>query len=486
MRTTASTLARPSRRLALVAAAVVVGLAACGEAETPSASDLPVIAVGASGSGGKVAAGAMESDARMTIMPMDIDYVWAGQEAGATSVTAWRFEGEVTAADATRLAAALGVAGEPVALPAEQGGGWVVGPQDGSAPTVTLSDDGLGSWWFSAPYSGVGAVDCVLPADADPSDSTVPVEVCPEPTPPEGVPTPDEARAATERLLAELGVDNVEVEVYGDEWSAGSTVYPLVDGVRSQLAWSFGFGENGTLQWASGSLLEPVAVGDYPLVGCAAGVARLNDEANAWLGGGVPMPAADLARSTGVAGVPEPAPLPEDQVLIDPAAPVESVPGDTTPVVVTLASCAIERMPVWAADGTVWLLPSYLFTADDGGHYSVIAIDDRFLQPPTQTVATEVPVTEPSTEPPASNVPTTPAPGTEVPNTVIAEPTVEDAQVLVGLPLADAEQLAAESKWTVRALRIDGEDLAGTMDLRPDRVNVEIVDGVVVAILGVG
>lgn len=488
MRSTASTIIRPSRRLVFAAAAVIIGLSACGDAETPSASDLPVIAIGSAGDG-KLAAGAMAADERMSIMPYyNVDYVWAGQEAGATTSTAWRYQGEVTEADVARIAAALGVAGTPAALPADQGGGWVVGPQDGSAPSVTVSTDGLGSWWFNAPYSGP-VVECVLPVDTDPTDSVVPVEECPEPTPPEGVPTEDEALAATEDLLAALGVDRgaVELEAYADDWSANTTVFPLIDGSRTQMAWSFGFGENGALQWASGALLEPVVVGDYPLVGCEAGVARLNDEANAWLGGGgVPMPADDLARSSGAAGVPEPAPLPDDQVLIDPAAPV-----DTTPVVVTLTSCSVERMPVWAADGTVWLLPSYLFTADDGGQYSVIAIDDQFLQPPTETVTTEVPVTEvpvdpPTTDLPATTVPGTDVPVTEVPNTVIGEPTVEEAQVLVGLPIADAEQLAGESGWTVRVMRIDGEDQAGTMDLRTERVNVEIADGVVVAILSVG
>lgn len=57
---------------------------------------------------------------------------------------------------------------------------------------------------------------------------------------------------------------------------------------------------------------------------------------------------------------------------------------------------------------------------------------------------------------------------------------------LVGRPIEEASAIAIDRGLTVRVMRLDGEDLMGTMDYRTDRVNVEVADGVVVAILGIG
>lgn len=52
---------------------------------------------------------------------------------------------------------------------------------------------------------------------------------------------------------------------------------------------------------------------------------------------------------------------------------------------------------------------------------------------------------------------------------------------LLGLTLHAARQIA-----NVRPTKIDGEYMIATMDFRPERINVEIKDGVIVAILGHG
>lgn len=61
-----------------------------------------------------------------------------------------------------------------------------------------------------------------------------------------------------------------------------------------------------------------------------------------------------------------------------------------------------------------------------------------------------------------------------------------DARELLGKSLADAESTAAEHSCTVRVAVEDGENLILTMDLLPDRVNVETSDDVVVGIQNVG
>jgi hypothetical protein len=79
-----------------------------------------------------------------------------------------------------------------------------------------------------------------------------------------------------------------------------------------------------------------------------------------------------------------------------------------------------------------------------------------------------------SSEPPTS----TPCP---------AEPTVESAgDVVVGLTPEEATVAAEDCGWILRVVRIDGEDQPVTRDLRPNRVNVEVTDGEVTAVVNIG
>ena len=73
------------------------------------------------------------------------------------------------------------------------------------------------------------------------------------------------------------------------------------------------------------------------------------------------------------------------------------------------------------------------------------------------------------------------------PSEPVDAPTVEAAaELLVGLPEADAEAAARDAGWEFRVSRRDGEDLAVTADLRPNRVNVEVTDEVVTDVLSIG
>jgi hypothetical protein len=63
---------------------------------------------------------------------------------------------------------------------------------------------------------------------------------------------------------------------------------------------------------------------------------------------------------------------------------------------------------------------------------------------------------------------------------------VRDA--LVGLTLSEAEELLYENgwSWTLRAVRVNGEDLAMTDDYRPDRVNIVTEDGEITDVVSFG
>ncbi len=58
---------------------------------------------------------------------------------------------------------------------------------------------------------------------------------------------------------------------------------------------------------------------------------------------------------------------------------------------------------------------------------------------------------------------------------------------LIGLTVEQAEPIAAEHGITViRVMAEDGEHFFGTCDFRMDRLDVEITDGVISGIIGVG
>jgi hypothetical protein len=61
-----------------------------------------------------------------------------------------------------------------------------------------------------------------------------------------------------------------------------------------------------------------------------------------------------------------------------------------------------------------------------------------------------------------------------------------DANELVGMSLADAEDAARQHGCSVRVTERDGEQLPATLDLQPDRIGVAVTDDEVVAITGVG
>ena len=69
---------------------------------------------------------------------------------------------------------------------------------------------------------------------------------------------------------------------------------------------------------------------------------------------------------------------------------------------VTLTNAKPSLEQLWAQDGTIWLMPGYSFDSSDGGTYSVIAVEDIYIQtePDVSTLDTKPavpPVTDPVT-----------------------------------------------------------------------------------------
>ncbi|NCX60445.1 MAG: hypothetical protein EBW98_04530 [Actinobacteria bacterium] len=110
-----------------------------------------------------------------------------------------------------------------------EGGGFVVGPTDGSAPSVSFGDpefDPYLNWYYSSAWATSSrssepavAPDATTTDSAESSDSATPttfVEVPEEMKRPENLPTKDEAQERAKSIMDEAGVDvrDDDIEVW--------------------------------------------------------------------------------------------------------------------------------------------------------------------------------------------------------------------------------------------------------------------------------
>jgi len=580
-----------SRRLVLVAAATVTlsfVAGACGSegspaggagasttvGETSSTTLAPqVIVVSGSPNGGgsavPAAAGAADEAMDSKMIAALIHYTYEGAVPDLTGpAPSWSFPtgAVVDEADVAAVAAALGVAGEPVAVPEDEGGGWRVGPADYSGPVVTFGTDALQSWWYNAPIAP--REDCAYYPPGDPmgDPETADLPSCDEVPPPEGVPDEATAEALAEELFAAVGMDpaRYELETYADEWSAGVTAYLVVDGMKTWATASVGFGGDAELTWASGFLAEPVRAADYERIGVEAVVERLNEQSASWWGGdgvlmdgmsdagaartddGVAaevaadeMPAAPIdSTGTDVVGptgtdvaVPDTEVVPPDAstpVVIDPA-PVDSGPVITEPEVtepemtepetieITLSDATPSLEMIYAADGTIWLVPGYRFATSDGYEITAPAVADEYLQyddavpmPVDAPMPVEEPIPVDISLPGEISIPIVPTEGNgAAPSagsgdgssgsaaplcaglpTAITEPPLgmAVADIIVGMCVDDARAFIEgyQEGAALRVVREDGEDLAVTADFDELRVNVAVEGGVITEVISLG
>ena len=322
------------------------------------------------------------------------DTAFAGGIGGRTTFTAqglgderstapaWAFDGAgtVSAATASRLAEVLGVEGEP-----RQEGGWVVGPTDGSGPTVQLGTDGAASVWFYDPAidelvtTPVEPVPLPAPAEGDEggmsSSSGDAGDIAPtEPTveEPEPVDATDGPAAALRETLTALGVDGdgAEYEVQ-PHWSGGElqsvVAHQTVGGVRTGLMWNAEVAGD-RLYSLSGPLAPLVPLGDYEVVSPTEAVARLGDPRF----GGSEVWREDVMRIM---------PAPEERDWnAPPAAPPAA--GDPIPwpvADVTITSAELTLTEHWTDGGATLLLPAYELSDADGRTWQVIAVADGQL-----------------------------------------------------------------------------------------------------------
>lgn len=423
-----TTLASRRRTRWLQAAAVAAGVALVGSGGYALGSqDDATVAADAITLGGAAAPEAASADSAagsatdMRIAPgfgLRAVFTASGLSDDAGTGRSWALDAAAvfSAETAARVASVLGVAGEPTL----QWGSWTVGPQDGTGPTVSVQPDGTASISYYDPTrdpwscaasssdetgggastsSGAAADPDAAPAEPGAAETSggaaeQPGATTIDPAPPSATlpacepalgdaPAGDAAVAATRDVLGSLGVDPgmFEYEVGdsgGDSRATSVSAFAVVDGQRTGLSWSVTLVGEG-VQSLFGSLAPLVELGEYPVVGAATAVGRLNDPRFGAGSGGVMPLAREAVADTATEVAPDTTAVAPSE---DPTVPATVRPGSTIPwpvQQVTITGARLGLTLLTQADGAAVLVPAYELTDSDGTAWSVIAVDESSL-----------------------------------------------------------------------------------------------------------
>ena len=476
----------------------IFAVSSCGD--DPDASGPPILVLSAANGGGWSSTAPAASD----MAGADEKMMWNYQQHFTAAVDLPALDSNapsytLTAGDASTdslnaLKAAFGVTKDFVAQDATQGGGYLAGNYDGTTATLYVGSDAMRYWSYSPAWdqSSISSRPCIMEdavATSDIPTTDVASEICAEPVAPENVPTKAEAEALFVKTVSALGVksNDLILDSFADEWGANVTGYLKIDGVRSPLSWSIGYGADAAITWASGVFADVQDGASYPRIGTAAAIERLNSQqAGNW---GGPMVRGGFAYDTAATSDVEAA------VTTEPATsdvPTSDVVTETYPVTdapapeiqeVSIVGVEEELVTLYGADGSIYLVPGYTFIAAEdeygyAGRYTVSALPDEYMQ-----------VTDAVDAVPATDVP--------VPDTAVAMPSVdptvapdmsvakEVADSVVGMSEAEATKTAEAKGLTVRVGSRDGEDFPLTMDYRTDRVTLTVkADKVTAVVVG--
>ena len=473
-------------------------MSSCGD--DPDASGPPILVLSAANGGGWSESAPAASDMAGVDGKMMWGYLQNFTAAGdlpaldsnARSYTLTA--GDVSTDSLNALTKAFGLTEDFVAQDASQGGGYLSGNYDGTIPTMYVGSDPMHYWSFSPVWdeSSISSRPCIIDSDTTyvpTSDVPAPIaEICAEPTAPENVPTSAEVEELFATTVSALGgnVDDLIIDSYADEWGASVNGYLKIDGVRSSLSWSIGYGANAAISWASGALADVQDGASYPRIGTAAAIERLNSQQNGMWGG--PMVRGAFTDDATAAIEPATSDV-ESVVTTEPATsdvPTSDVVAETYPTLdapppeiqeVSIIGVEEELVMLYGADGSIYLVPGYTFIAAEdeygyAGRYTVSALPDEYMQVSDAVdavPATEVPV--PDTAVASTDVEPAVDPAVE-PDMAVAQ---DVADTVLGMSEAEATKTAEAKGLTVRVGSRDGEDFPLTMDYRTDRVTLTVI-----------
>jgi hypothetical protein len=282
---------------------------------------------------------------------------------GPSSAPVYRAKGEVTAAEVTALAKALGVEGKPTA----QGDAWRVGAtKDGSGPNLQVNRKAPGIWTFSRFAPGTDNCESTTVCESGgtskgskgSADSAVdPVSVAAAKkaaAPVLKAVGQDDAKLDASQLMGAIRVVNADPEV------GGLPTYGWTTGVQ--------VGADGQVVGGSGRLKAPVKGDTYPVLGARKTLDLLNGSG---AGDG----------RMGIGGCASPVPLKDRNEV-----PCEQLPSAPEPEAVV-----VERATFGLAShlvvGRQALVPSWLFevrpeSAEESFTVTHPAVEPEYLTAP--------------------------------------------------------------------------------------------------------
>lgn len=262
----------------------------------------------------------------------------------------------------------------------EQYPSYVVGPEDGSAPSVTISWVGTANWWYSNPdgYPQVIRDDETEFVEPRLEDSLAPGEA--------------EARSLAQEAFAAAGLEVAagDITVTVDAFQTMASAYLTVDGVATALDWGIAWSaQTGELVWAYGHAIEVVERGTFDTVSPVAAVDRLSDWR--WFGaagpdyqGGYSILAAESGVARGaIVGAPD-APVSSSEgepIPTEPEPLPEPLPEPET-VTVTVETAEATLLLLWDAEGNAWLVPGYAMQQPEGWWNAVVSLVEGVIALP--------------------------------------------------------------------------------------------------------
>ncbi len=303
---------------------------------------------------------------------------------------------------------------------------YVVGPEDGSAPSISVSWSGTGSWWYSNPAAypeqnclherrvGKGADSYIECTEYEPAITGL-------------NPDETETRQLASEFFAAMGVSfqSADISVMVDDWSSFASIALKVAGQPTAIEWSISWSGNGELSWAQGNSVSIVDAGEFDTVSDVTAVERLADwrwygagptdyNSGMWMMKSSVDPGFGAMEGDVVAVEPvEPTEEPDaaettEPVQPDPNTPVVDptdnptdvdptdiptpeptdipTPEPTEPEMVVQTITIDEAEPalllVWDASGGAWLVPGVALTGADSWWQTVITLVEGVIQLP--------------------------------------------------------------------------------------------------------
>lgn len=445
-------------RVTIPALLLAATLASCS-----SGSSLPTLDLSSAGSARDATKNEGASDMPMVI-GADIEYVAGTEDWGVTAGaherkwSAWTFTAPSSDAGIKKalltVASALGLEGTPDVDSASKE--WTI--VDAKADlTLRGSGDG-GTLWWSVYRTSLREKSDSVAKDCPPNaQCTAPDAVASPTTVPAGRLFPrSSAESRAKEMLAAMDVDtsaaSLGITVNQDPYGTFVTASHLFGGALTGMTWYFAFGADGVLVSASGSVFTLAKGDEYPVIDIDDAIKRLND--------GLGFAFGVVATRSALA------------------------PDRAETHVVKITAAEMSLVPWWMHDGGQMLLPAYDFTLDDGSKVSVVAVTDkyvRFAVPTADDVTSDTGTGSGSGGGSSSGSPgsgsVTPAP----PATVVSV-TAAQARTVIGLTLEEAQKVCEGKGWTLRISSMEGKGNMLTTDLQPNRINVDILGGVVTAV----